>query len=350
MRILILGTGSMANNHARHFAAIEGVEITGAVDVLASRVEAFCTGHGIPHGFTSLDEAIAWGGFDAAANVTPDSEHHATTMKLLAAGKHVFCEKPLAVNHHDALEMTETAERLGLVGMVNLSYRNVPELQKARELVLDGQIGQVRHVEASYLQSWLVGLHWGDWRTEDRWLWRLSENHGSKGVLGDVGIHILDFASWGAGSDVDSLFCRLKAFRKVDGDRIGDYPLDANDSFTMSVEFGNGALGVVHASRWATGYANTLRLRIYGDKGGLEVQHGFDGSSLRICGGEDVHTQLWREVVPDPVQTNYERFVAAVRDGATVEPSFRRAADLQAVIDASFVTDHHRREHRLAMA
>ena len=350
MRILILGTGSMANNHARHFAAIEGVEITGAVDVLASRVEAFCTGHGIPHGFTSLDEAIAWGGFDAAANVTPDSEHHATTMKLLAAGKHVFCEKPLAVNHHDALEMTETAERLGLVGMVNLSYRNVPELQKARELVLDGQIGQVRHVEASYLQSWLVGLHWGDWRTEDRWLWRLSENHGSKGVLGDVGIHILDFASWGAASDVDSLFCRLKAFRKVDGDRIGDYPLDANDSFTMSVEFGNGALGVVHASRWATGYANTLRLRIYGDKGGLEVQHGFDGSSLRICGGEDVHTQLWREVVPDPVQTNYERFVAAVRDGATVEPSFRRAADLQAVIDASFVTDHHRREHRLAMA
>lgn len=344
MRLLLLGTGSMAANHARHFAAIEGVEIAGAVDISDERVKAFCEGHGIAHAFTSLDEAIAWGGFDAAANVTPDAEHHPTTMKLLAAGKHVFCEKPLATSHADALAMTEAADGAGLVGMVNLSYRNVAEIQKARELVLEGYLGQVRHVEASYLQSWLVGLHWGDWRTEDRWLWRLSEAHGSKGVLGDVGIHILDFASWGAAAQVESLFCRLRAFPKAEGDRIGDYRLDANDSFTMSVEFDNGALGVVHASRWASGYANTLRLRVYGDRGGLEVQHGFDGSTLRVCVGEDVHTQLWRDMPVEPVPTNYERFVEAVRTGTTLEPSFRRAADLQAVIDASFVTEAKRTE------
>lgn len=350
MRLLILGTGSMAANHAKHFQSIEGVSVVGAVDIMASRVEAFCAGHNIQHGFTSLDEAIAWGDFDAVANVTPDGEHHPTTMKLIATGRHVFCEKPLAVTYADALEMTEAAEKAGVVAMVNLSYRNVPEIQKARQLVLDGTIGGVKHVEASYLQSWLVGLHWGDWRTEDRWLWRLSTEHGSKGVLGDVGIHILDFASWGAGSDVESLFCRLKTFHKAEGDRIGDYPLDANDSFTATVEFDNGALGVIHASRWASGYANTLRLRLYGDKGGLEVQHGFDGSTLRICAGEDVHTQTWRDVAVDPVPTNYQRFVNAVRTGAAEEPTFRRAAELQRIIDASYVTEARRSESDVAAA
>lgn len=348
MRLLILGTGSMAANHAKHFAAIDGVTVVGAVDIMASRVDAFCAGHNIAHGFTSLDEAIAWGDFDAVANVTPDAEHHPTTMKLIQAGRHVFCEKPLAVTYADALEMTLAAERAGVVAMVNLSYRNVPEIQKARQLVLDGVIGEVRHVEASYLQSWLVGLHWGDWRTEDRWLWRLSTAHGSKGVLGDVGIHILDFASWGAASDVDNLFCRLKTFHKAEGDRIGDYPLDANDSFSATVEFSNGALGVIHASRWASGYANTLRLRLFGDKGALEVQHGFDGSTLKACCGEDVHTQNWRDVPVDHVPTNYDRFARAVLTGAAEEPTFRRAMELQKVIDESYVTEGDRREHRVA--
>jgi predicted dehydrogenase len=350
MRLLILGTGSMASQHVRHFGAIPGVELAGAVDVLEGRVTAFCAEHGIARAFTSLDEAIAWGEFDAAANVTPDAEHYPTSMKLLRAGKHVFCEKPLAVTYADALEMTETAEAAGLIGMVNLSYRNVSEIQAMRQMVLAGQIGAVKHVEASYLQSWLSGSHWGDWRTEDRWLWRLSEAHGSKGVLGDVGIHILDFASWGAGTDIARVFCRLRTFDKADGGRIGVYKLDANDSFAMSVEFDNGALGVVHASRWASGYANTLRLRLYGDEGGLEIQHGFDGTSLRACLGADVETQTWKDVAVEPVGTNYQAFVVAVLTGVVSEPSFRRAADIQQVIDASFATESNRFEADVSVA
>ncbi|TIV42605.1 MAG: gfo/Idh/MocA family oxidoreductase, partial [Mesorhizobium sp.] len=92
--------------------------------------------------------------------------------------------------------------------------------------------------------------------------------HGSNGVLGDVGIHILDFASYGAALDIDHVFCRLRSFDKAPGNRIGEYELDANDSFTMALDFSNGAFGVVHASRWATGHLNELRLRIYGDKAG----------------------------------------------------------------------------------
>lgn len=344
MRLLIVGTGGMANAHAEHFAAIKGVTLVGAVDVDMGRVTAFADKHKIARRFTSLDEAIAWGAFDAATNVTPDKAHHPTTLALIAGGKHVMCEKPLAENYAKALEMTQAAEAAGVINMVNLTYRNVAPLQKAREIVLSGQIGAVKHVEASYLQSWLVSKAWGDWRTESQWLWRLSTGHGSNGVLGDIGIHILDFASYGAATDIDHIFARLKTFDKAQGGTIGDYKLDANDSFTMSVDFTNGALGVVHASRWATGHLNELRLRIYGERGGLEVSHTTEGSSLRGCLGDDTETATWREIDPGTVPTNYQRFAEAVKKGVQPDPAFRRAAELQKVLDLAMVSEQERRE------
>ena len=222
MRLLILGTGGMANQHAKNFAAIDGVTLVGGVDVDPARLEKFNATHSIPKGFASLDAAIAWGEFDAVANVTPDSIHHPTSIAALRAGKHVFCEKPLATDAVKAFEMVDVAEHSGLVNMVNLTYRNVAQLQKAREIVLTGQIGAVKHVEASYLQSWLVSKAWGDWRTESQWLWRLSKKHGSNGVLGDIGVHILDFASFGSGLDIEHVFARLKTFDKAPGNKIGE--------------------------------------------------------------------------------------------------------------------------------
>jgi predicted dehydrogenase len=344
MRLLILGTGGMANNHAEHFAAIDGVELVGAVDVDPLRAKAFADQHGIPNVFTSLEDAIAWGGFDAATNVTPDRAHHPTTLALLAAGKHVMCEKPLAENYAKADEMARAAEASSLVTMVNLTYRNVAPLQKARDMVLAGEIGRVRHVEASYLQSWLVSKAWGNWATESQWLWRLSTKHGSNGVLGDVGIHILDFASYGAASDVEHVFARLKAFDKAPDNRIGEYDLDANDSFAMTVDFANGALGVIHSSRWATGHLNELRLRMHGDRGALEVVHSTEGSSLRGCLGEDVEKAVWREIDAGTVPTNYQRFAAAVTAGEQVEPGLRHAAELQKILDLAIETEKERRE------
>ena len=211
MRLLILGTGGMANQHAANFKAIEGVSVVGGVDVEPERLAAFCTEHGIAHQFGSLEDALAWGEFDAVANVTPDRIHHPTTLQAIAAGKHVFCEKPLATDASKAMEMTEAIERSGKVGMVNFTYRNSPALQKGRQMVLAGEIGAVRHVEASHLQSWLVGNHWGDWKTESKWLWRLSKKHGSNGALGDIGIHIVDFASYGSGRDVAHVFAKAGA-------------------------------------------------------------------------------------------------------------------------------------------
>ena len=333
IRLLIIGTGGMAANHAQNFAAIPGVEIVAGVDPRPEALAAFRQAHGIPHGFATLDEALAWGRFDAVTNVTPDAAHHATTLPVLAAGKHVLCEKPLATSAAHAAEMADLAARAGVVNMVNLTYRNVPALQEAARLVRAGRIGAVRHFEASYLQSWLVQDAWGAWNKESQWLWRLSQAHGSKGVLGDVGIHILDFATFAAGLPVAEMSCRLATFDKAPGGRIGDYVLDANDSATMQVVLANGALGTVAATRFASGHLNDLRLRIYGDKGGLDLR--FEGGESRLfaCLEPDLKTALWQELPCPILPTVYERFIAAIRGDGPPEPTFARGAELQALLD-----------------
>ena len=95
-----------------NFDNIEGVEVVAGVDISEdAAARTFCAKHKIPQSFTDLDEAIAWGEFDAVTNVTPDAIHHPTTMKLLEAGKPILCEKPLAPSYPLALEMTEAAEK-----------------------------------------------------------------------------------------------------------------------------------------------------------------------------------------------------------------------------------------------
>ena len=211
-------------------------------------------------------------------------------------------------------------------------------------MVLAGAIGDVRHVEASHLQSWLVAKAWGDWKTERKWLWRLSMKHGSNGALGDIGIHIVDFASYGAGHDVTHVFGRLKTFDKAPGNRIGEYDLDANDCFAMNVEFDNGAIGTIQASRTAAGQLDQLRLRVYGEKGTIEIVYDTGKSMLRACLGADLDTATWRDIPFDPVETNYQRFITAVREGKTMEPSFRCAANIQMVLDMAQVSDRERRD------
>jgi predicted dehydrogenase len=333
VRLLILGTGGMAKNHAEHFAAIPGVTLVAGIDTRPEGLAAFQKAHGIPEGFSTVQEAIAWGQFDAVTNVTPDAAHHATTLPFLAAGKHVLCEKPLATNAAHAAEMAAAAAKAGVVNMVNLTYRNGPALQKAAEMVRQGAIGTIRHFEASYLQSWLTQPAWGHWDREAQWLWRLSTKHGSKGVLGDVGIHILDFATFIAGMDATQVSCLLQTFDKAPGGQIGDYVLDANDSATMQVRLANGALGTVAATRFATGHLNDLRLGLFGLIGGLEVRFENQVSSLRACLGENIRTGTWVEIECPPVPTVYQRFIAAIRSEGPAEPDFARGAALQRLLD-----------------
>ncbi|MCB8839059.1 Gfo/Idh/MocA family protein [Aurantimonas sp. VKM B-3413] len=340
---MILGTGGISHRHAEHFTSIPGCRIVAACDVNADRSRTFADMHAIPRSFDNLGKALEWGEFDAVVNSTPDGVHKATTLDILAAGKAVFCEKPLAVNADDAFDMVEAVEKAGVINMVNLTYRNAHAIQMARRLIDAGEIGAVRHVEASYLQSWLTGRHWGDWRVDERWLWRLSSAHGSMGVLGDIGIHIVDFVTYGTGLDIAALQARLKTFDKAEGGAIGGYTLDANDSCAMTVEFTNGALGVIHMSRFATGKANDLDLTIHGELGALKIWSNTTESSLQVCLGADIETQTWRPYDCPPTPRNADRFVIALLSGTNGEPDFRRAAEVQKILDLCFVSDAERR-------
>ncbi len=335
-RLLLLGTGNIATHHVQEFAEIPECGIVACADLAPGRAAAFAARNGIPEAFESLDEAIGWGGFDAAVNATPDGVHMITTLALVAAGKHVLCEKPLAPGYADAISMVEAAEGAGLVNMVNFTYRNAPALERARELVAEGAVGRLRHVAAEYLQSWLVARYWGDWRTDDKWLWRLSRRHGSTGVLGDVGVHILDFATHCAGEGMTSLYADLATFPKAAGDRIGDYVLDANDSVAIQGRLESGALVTVTATRFATGHMNDLVLTVSGDKGALKVETGGRVSTLSACLGKDVDKARWRRLECPPVRRNARRFADALISGENGEPSFRRAAEIQRLIDAAF--------------
>ena len=235
--------------------------------------------------------------------------------------------------------MADAAARAGVVNMVNLTYRKVPALIRAAEMVAAGEIGEVRHFEASYLQSWLTQPAWGDWSKESQWLWRLSTAHGSQGVLGDIGVHILDFATFAAGLSATNVSCRLTTFDKAPGGRIGDYVLDANDSFAMHLSLENGASGVVHASRMASGHLNDLSLGLYGAKGGLEVRSENHRSILRASLGDDMLTGTWVDLPAPEVPTNYVRFIEAIQAGGPGLPDFARGAALQRIIDRAVESD-----------
>jgi predicted dehydrogenase len=200
----------------------------------------------------------------------------------------------------------------------------------------------MRHVEASYLQSWLPSKIWGDWRTTPTWLWRLSTLHGSKGALGDVGVHIIDFATYPVGH-ISSVYCRLKAFRKAPRDRVGEYVLDANDSAVLSIEFKNGALGTIHTTRWAGGHINRLYLKISGTKGSVEIDSERTTTGYRISAGKDLDKGRWKDVATAPVPNMYKRFVNSILTGKQDQPDFSRGAEIQRTLDACFKSDEEQR-------
>jgi predicted dehydrogenase len=346
VRLAILGTGRMADYHAERFREVANCQILAAVDVDRTRAEAFCKKHGIPTAYTNLEDVLARTDIDAVSNVTPDGFHAPLSIKCLKAGKHVLCEKPLALNYPDARRMVSVAQKAGLINMVNLSYRDWPCIQAVSALVQRSGLGEMRHVEASYLQSWLPSKIWGDWRTTPTWLWRLSSSHGSKGALGDVGVHIIDFATYPVGH-ISSIYCRLKAFRKAPRDRGGEYVLDANDSAVLSIEFKNGALGTIHTTRWAGGHINRLYLKISGTKGSVEIDSERATDAYRISAGKDLDKGLWKDVKTAPVLNNYQRFVRSILTGKQDQPDFARGAEIQKILDACFKSDAEQRPVRV---
>lgn len=344
IRIGIIGTGGMANAHAGELAKIKGVKLTACCDTNLERAQAFAAKHQIPAVYGDYRELLRTEKLDGIANVTPDAVHAEVALAVLGAGVSILSEKPLATSLVQARKMLRAAEAAGVIHMVNFSYRNSCALQAMAKVVQAGRIGRILHVEASYLQSWLVSRGWGDWRTNPALTWRLSIQHGSAGDLGDIGCHIYDLTTFVCG-EIAEIDCRLKTFDKgVPGNKLGEYPLDANDSFVATVEFANGALGTIHSSRWATGQANSLRLRVYGDAGAVELDLDRSYSEYRICTGQkDIDAFAWKTVKCRPTPNMYQRFVRAIRSGQRDPSDFANGARVQAYLEHSFLSDRARK-------
>lgn len=350
IRLGFIGTGGMANYQAEQFSRIEGVQIAACCDVSAERRAAFARRFNVPAVYADYREMLAKERLDGVTNVTPDAMHAEVSIAVLEKRIPILCEKPMATTLDDARRMLDAAEKAGVINMINFSYRNSSGLQAAAQAVRAGAIGELRHVESSYLQSWLVSKGWGGWQQSPSLLWRLSTRHGSAGNLGDIGVHIYDLTSFLCG-DIAEIYCRLMTFDKgVPGNRIDEYVLDANDSFVSAVTFAGGAIGAIHSSRWAVGHPNSLRARVYGTAGAIEIDLDRAYDEYRICAGEEnIKAARWETVKCPPTPSNYERFIDGIRTGRQDVSSFANGVKIQAYLHYSFESDRLGRAVRVEL-
>ncbi len=218
----------------------------------------------IPRAYASFaemarEEATRDDRIDAVAIVTPNHLHHAVAKVFLKAGIHVICDKPLTTTLDDALDLSDTVKRTGLIFGLTHTYVGYPLVRQAREMVLAGELGAVRMVQVEYAQDWLAtplemtGSKQADWRTD-------PTRSGPAGCLGDIGTHAFHLACFTTGLRCTELSADLTTF--VPGRRL-------DDNVQAMLRFAGGAKGSLWASQIAVGNENRLQLRIYGDKGGL---------------------------------------------------------------------------------
>ena len=337
MKIGIVGTGNIAYRHFEEFSKIDGVKIEAVCDINSENLNLFTKKFGNHlRQYSTVDEMLKEEkNFDGVCNNTPDRFHKEVSLKILKKGINIFSEKPLAENYEDAKVLADLACQQKVINMVNFTYRESSGYQKLVETIQSNTLGDIKHVSANYYQSWLSSNIWGNWKDEDRWLWRLSTEHGSNGALGDTGVHIFDFAINAVG-DIQQLCANLKTYKEK-GDKIGEYTLDANDGFTSMVKFSNGAIGTISNTRYATGYANTLMLEVFCEKGAVKVE--FDEvrndkwSTLYICEGKNIHEAKWEKIMCDHTPTNFQRFIASIKSNMNDQPDFKQGAKVQKILD-----------------
>jgi len=182
--------------------------------------------------------------------------------KFLEAGIHVICDKPLTTTLEDALDLEKTVKRTGLIFGLTHNYTGYPMVRQAREMVLAGELGALRVVQVEYAQDWLstplerTGQKQADWRTD-------PARSGPGGSLGDIGTHAHNLACFVTGMPVQEVAAEVTTF--VPGRRL-------DDNVQMLLRFPKGVKGMLWASQVAAGNENNLRLRVYGEKAGLEWQ------------------------------------------------------------------------------
>lgn len=268
----VIGTGFIAPVHIEALRRI-GVLVTAICG--SEKARNVAAQWNIPHVFTRYDYAglVASPEVDVVHITSPNRHHHMQSLAALAAGKHVVCEKPLAMTTAQTAEIVASAKSTGKVFAVNYNVRFYPAVLQMRALAQRGDLGEIIHVNGSYLQDWLLKETDYNWRV-------LASESGELRAVGDIGTHWLDTASFILGSPVVELLADLTTFHRTRNRPVGEVqtfsnaepaktevcPVDTEDFASVLLAFGNGARGNLGVSQVAAGRKNCIRIEIYGSK------------------------------------------------------------------------------------
>ena len=232
--------------HVRSVAGRDSVAVSRA----ASRL-------GIERAVSDWHELIADERIALFDNVAPNDLHAEPTIAAAQAGKHVVCEKPLGRNAEESYEMWQAVAACEVVHMCAFNYRFVPAVALARSLIASGELGEIHHFRARYLQDWLLD-------PELALVWRLQAEHAGSGALGDLGAHVIDLARFLVG-EIAAVAATTVTVRR---ERAGGI-VDVDDAFAAVVTFEEGAIGTIEASRVCRGRKNALTWEVNGSRGSL---------------------------------------------------------------------------------
>ncbi|MBB3524413.1 MULTISPECIES: Gfo/Idh/MocA family protein [Rhizobium] len=213
----------------------------------------------------AIREAKLKNGIEAVAIVTPNHVHYDAAKEFLKRGIHVICDKPLTSNLSDAKKLKKIADDSGALFVLTHNYTGYPMVRQAREMIANGELGDIRVVQAEYPQDWLTeaveqtGQKQAAWRTD-------PAQSGVGGSTGDIGTHAYNLAAFISGLELDSLAADLDSF--VPGRRLDD---NAHVMLRFKAKGSEKpAKGMLWCSQVAPGHENGLMVRVYGSKGGLE--------------------------------------------------------------------------------
>ncbi|POR55581.1 Gfo/Idh/MocA family protein [Bosea psychrotolerans] len=241
--------------------------VAGALSASPDKAMRSAEAIGLPPGRSYPDyrsmaraEAARPDGIEAVAIVTPNHMHASVAEAFLEAGLHVICDKPLTATLAEARRLRDKARASGLIFAVTYNYSGYPLVRHARAMVQAGEFGAIRVVQVEYAQDWLAGpleasgQKQAEWRTD-------PARSGAGGCIGDIGTHAYQLAHFVTGMAPEQILAELTSF--VPGRRL-------DDNAQILLRYGNGARGALWASQVAPGSDNGLRLRVFGEKGGLD--------------------------------------------------------------------------------
>jgi len=347
IRVAVIGTGFGTAVHVPAFQSCPDTEVVAICSGREERAQEAAAKFNIPHWSTDYRAVVARDDVDLVSISTPPYEHHPMAMAALDAGKHVLLEKPMAVNAQQARELVAKAQAKGVVHAMAHEFRFAPARAYMKDLLDQGYLGKLNHVNASLLVARRVGS-----LASPTYNWSAQRAMGG-GVLNGLGSHFIDALRHWFG-DITAVAGQAYVHRPERRDAVTGEPrmADADDAFTCTLRFKNGGWGTLTIST-AAPFGPGGRMEAYGTEGTLVAnQKGFNPEADDVLlAGKVGDAQLTALVPPakyrpfDDDRDNrlmafrlmVDRVVAAIRSGAQVEgASFADGLKVQEVIDGIF--------------